>query len=109
MEIVAIWIILALVVGAVADNRKLGFAGGFFIALLLSPLIGFIIAAFSDKKVKQDPILNPFNPLQTIGQGEYRPPVTQSVADEIKKLKDLYDNGTLSEAEYIKQRNRILD
>jgi len=46
-----IWIVLALLVGLVGKGRKIGFGWALFWAILLSPLIGLIIALVSDKKV----------------------------------------------------------
>lgn len=40
-----IWIILCLLVGVYGDSRPLGFGWAFFWALLLSPVLGFIITA----------------------------------------------------------------
>jgi len=37
------WVVLAFVVGFVAQSRGKGFAGGFWLSLLLSPLIGLIL------------------------------------------------------------------
>jgi len=50
MEYFVIWIVLAVLVGLVGKGRKIGFGWTFFWALLLSPLIGLIIALVSDKK-----------------------------------------------------------
>lgn len=50
MEYFIIWIVLAVLVGLVGRGRKIGFGWTFFWALLLSPLIGLIIALISDKK-----------------------------------------------------------
>jgi len=41
------WIVLAVLVGVYASNKGRSGAGFFFISLILSPLIGFIIAAVS--------------------------------------------------------------
>lgn len=48
--IVVLWIILALVIGGWGGNRKIGFAGAFFISLLFSPVIGLIVTAISAPK-----------------------------------------------------------
>jgi phosphate/sulfate permease len=50
--IVIFWIGLALIVGVVGKNRKIGFAGAFLLAILLSPIIGLVIALLS--KTKKD-------------------------------------------------------
>ncbi len=48
--VILFWLIFAIVIGAIGDKRKIGFAGGFFLSLLLSPLIGLIIVLVSEKK-----------------------------------------------------------
>ena len=48
--IVIFWIGLALLVGVVGKNRKIGFAGAFLLAILLSPIIGLVIALLSKPK-----------------------------------------------------------
>ena len=37
------WLILSLVVGLIGIGRQAGFWGGFFISIVLSPLLGLII------------------------------------------------------------------
>lgn len=54
MEVFILWIGLALLVGVVGKDRKLGFGMAFFWAILLSPIIGLVIALLSNKK-KQEP------------------------------------------------------
>lgn len=54
------WIIFSLLVGWFWSSKKRSFAGGFFLSLILSPLIGFIIGLLlksdinklEDEKVK---------------------------------------------------------
>jgi hypothetical protein len=47
VEIFFFWVIFAILVGVYASNKGRSGAGFFFLSLLLSPLIGFIIAALS--------------------------------------------------------------
>jgi len=54
MEIAISWIIFSFVAGAVGANRKIGFAATFILSLLLSPLIGLILAFASPIEVKAD-------------------------------------------------------
>ena len=44
------WIIFSFVVGFIGSERKIGFWGAFFLSILLSPLIGLIIALVSKNK-----------------------------------------------------------
>lgn len=43
MEIIIGWIFFSILVGAFWSSKKRSFTGGFFLSLLLSPLIGFIV------------------------------------------------------------------
>lgn len=50
---------LALIVGSVGSNRKIGFFSAFIFALLLSPLIGWLITLAYPKEVNtKDPVYN---------------------------------------------------
>jgi len=68
MEIGIIWIILCVVIGLIGKNKKIGFAGAFFLSLLLSPLIGLIIVLVSNPKEPQ----NQLSPVMTklINEGD---------------------------------------
>jgi hypothetical protein len=46
------WFVLAIICGAVGNDRKIGGVAAFFIALLLSPIIGFIVVLISEPKHK---------------------------------------------------------
>lgn len=49
--VIIFWLILCFVVGSLGSNKNIGSTAAFFIALFLSPLIGFIVVlASSDKK-----------------------------------------------------------
>lgn len=50
MGLFGLWIFFAILVGVVGKDRNIGFGWAFFWALILSPLIGIIIALLSDKK-----------------------------------------------------------
>ncbi len=43
--VLILWILFSVVVGTVARNKGRGFAGFFFLSLLLSPVIGLIVIA----------------------------------------------------------------
>ncbi len=47
---VVLWIILSFVVAVIAGNRKLGFITGLVLSIILSPVIGLIIALVTDKR-----------------------------------------------------------
>jgi tetratricopeptide (TPR) repeat protein len=50
-----IWIGLAILVGVLAKDKKIGGGGGFLIALIFSPLIGLLAAIVSPQREKIDP------------------------------------------------------
>jgi len=50
MEIFLFWLVLSAVVGFLGSSRTIGFASGFFLSLILSPLIGFIFVILSKDK-----------------------------------------------------------
>jgi hypothetical protein len=49
MALFIFWLGLALLVGVVGKDRKIGFGLAFFWSILLSPIIGLVIALLSDK------------------------------------------------------------
>jgi len=55
MMIFITWIVLSIVAGSIGAGRKIGFAGAFLLSLLLSPLIGIIIALVSAPKTTPIP------------------------------------------------------
>lgn len=56
MEIIILWIILSLVCAFVGNERKIGVFNAFLCAILLSPIIGLIIAFSSQRltDIKRD-------------------------------------------------------
>jgi len=45
---IILWLVLCIILANAGSKRKIGGAGAFFISLLLSPLIGFIVVMVSD-------------------------------------------------------------
>ena len=52
LTVIILWIGFALLVGVVGKNRKIGFGLAFILAIILSPIIGLVIALLS--KTKKD-------------------------------------------------------
>lgn len=50
MTILLFWLVFSILVGVYADKKGRSGIGFFFLALILSPLVGFIVAALSDTK-----------------------------------------------------------
>lgn len=47
------WLVFAILVGLLGNNRKIGFGWAFFWSIVLSPLIGLIIVLVTDSKSKK--------------------------------------------------------
>ena len=47
-----IWVCLAFIVGYFGKSKKIGFGWAFVYALLLSPIVGFVIVLFSSKPME---------------------------------------------------------
>lgn len=50
MEFFLIWIVLSFVIASYGDKRKIGFGVALLVCLFLSPLIGFVCVALSERK-----------------------------------------------------------
>jgi len=97
--------LFAAIVGAIASDRTIGFWGGFLWSILLSPIIGLMIALVSKSKsqsaLEQKAYHNLANPQQ--------PQIQQStIADELTKLEDLKSRNLISEDEYQRMRQDAL-
>lgn len=110
--IIITWVILALVIGLLGNNRKIGFAGAFFLSLLLSPLIGLIITLCSKDKEdeaykaqmletqkKQQETLNKVQETVAVG----------NVTQELERLKKLKDEGVLNDDEFDTLKKKALE
>ncbi|PQJ10783.1 hypothetical protein CJD36_012500 [Flavipsychrobacter stenotrophus] len=45
--IIPLWLVVSVVIGVAGTKREIGFLGALFASLLLSPLCGLILTAFS--------------------------------------------------------------
>ena len=88
MELIAIWLFFGALVGWVATTKGRSGVGWFLLAVLISPLIAGIIILVMGPAKPQAPIVG--------------------VADELQKLAALRDNGTITEAEFQRQRAALL-
>ena len=109
LEIV-LWILFSVGVGFLGDSRRVGFAGGFFWSLLLSPLIGVVIVLASKRKGDFD---------EELARVQGRPPrsgapppaspVSGDVVERLGKLKEMLESGALTQAEYDAAKKKILE
>lgn len=88
MTIFFFWLVFSGIVGAIGSSRNIGFAGGFFLSLLLSPLIGLIIVLLSKPKTASMP--------------------QQPINYEIVKLQQMRAAGEITAEEYENRRKAIL-
>jgi hypothetical protein len=95
MPIIVIWLVLAVIAGAVASSKGRSFIGWFLFAVFLSPLIGLIAVALLASK-------NPV-PVQVIG-GTY----PTDAASSLKSLGVLRDGGVITPEEYEAKRAEVI-
>ena len=105
------WIIFSIIVGALGSGRKIGFAGAFFLSLILSPVIGLIITLFSkdkeDEKYKEEVLSTQKQQQETLSEIKENSK-TISISEELTKLKELKDKGLLSDDEFQKAKDKLL-
>lgn len=101
------WIVFSIVAGFVGSGRKIGFGWAFFWSLLLSPLIGLIIAFASDKK--SDVELRAVQEKQAEAIQVIKENSKKSVTDQIKEAKELLDSGAITEDEFDSLKKKLLN
>lgn len=116
MEVIIFWIVFSLVVGAIGSGRKIGFFGAFFLSLLLSPLIGLIVALVSKDKGDEaykakilEAQKSQQETLTNLSQPKQDDISSRSIADELGKLKKLRDDNSISDEEYQKLKDRLIN
>lgn len=111
MEIFIFWIIFSLIVGFIGSGRKIGFWGAFLCSLLLSPLLGSIIALVSKSNESSE-----YKNKVLKDQNEQRERLSKlekdsaySITAELQKLKLMRDQDEITDEEFQKLRNKILN
>lgn len=111
MGIVLGWIIFSIIVGAIGSGRNIGFAGAFFLSLLLSPVIGLIITLFSkdkaDEQYKQELLNTQKQQQETLSNIQDNVKST-SISEQLLMLKEMKDNGMLNDEEFQKAKEKLL-
>lgn len=101
--VLLIWIGLSYLVGKLAEDKLIGFAGAFVVSLLTSPVVGLIVLAFSPNReqfvqkstdARQD-VINSFKANQ--------------LADELSKLKKMKDDGLITDIEFEMLKYKLLN
>ena len=112
------WFIFSIIVGIIGSNRNIGFWGAFLFSLILSPLIGIIVTLVSKDKEEEDyknEILKTQEAQKialerlSTNNSDKNEESTSSVADEIKKMKDLKDSGAITEQDFITFKNKLIN
>lgn len=101
------WIVFSIVAGCVGSGRKVGFGWAFFWSLILSPIIGLIIAFASDKKSDielKETQMKQAQAIEIIKENSMKP-----ITEQIKEAKDLVDSGALSPEEFEILKHKLLN
>jgi hypothetical protein len=105
------WIIFSILIGIIGSNRKIGFGGAFFLSLLLSPLIGLIFTLVS-KSLAAEKFEQELLQTQKMQQKTMEKITNQNlntITEDLRKIKDLLDNGILNSEEYEKMKKTIIN
>lgn len=108
-----IWIIGAVIVGFIGNDRNIGFGGAFFLSLLLSPIIGLLITLFSEtnsSKAYKKEQLKIQQDILKVAKGELiddKPKKTKQ--ERLVELVDLKSKDLITEQEYKESRKKILN
>jgi len=111
MGIFFMWIIFSFVVGIIGKSRNIGFVGAFIVSLLLSPLLGIIITAFSksNEDIEKDKIRQEEQDQARRLLLNLHKPQQLTIADELESINKLKRDGLISEEEYIKLRSKLME
>ncbi len=107
MEIIGLWLIGTIVVAIIGNGRKIGVIGALFASLLLSPLIGLIIT-LSSKRLEDMEMEK-----QTAQEAKKQTAALEamragSLADQLQRLAEMRDAGTISDDDYTAAKNKLL-
>ena len=96
MEIIfVLWIGLALLVGVVGKNRKIGFGMAFISAIILSPIFGIVIALLSKTKKEIEEEYKFKTDLELAKKAEFKGQIDQAIdhyMDSLYHLENDYKN-----------------
>ncbi len=114
-SIITIWILGSALVGLIGRNRVIGFLPVFTISLVVTPIIGVIVALCSKQKNSisrvvelQELQMRQANAMFHNANVTPRENRMASKADELLKIKQLLDNGVITEQEYLNEKTNIL-
>src|SRR5436853_6725103 len=122
MAFIIIYLALVLIVALLASDTTLGFWPGFFLSLILSPVVGFIIYLFYPSRAhreRQEQLLQEQNQLlqqslshqrvnNNLTADEVSPTSVMSLVEKLEKLEEVKKKGLIKEDEYNKLREKIM-
>ena len=108
MGIFISWILFSFVAAAIGSDRKIGFWGTLFLSLLLSPLIGIIIALASTKKSTIEFQKKMLDLQQRQVGAEVQQRNQTNLADELAKLERDYLDGKITVYDYEQYKDNII-
>jgi len=100
--IIVIWIFLCIILAIAGSKRKIGGAGAFFLSLLLSPLVGFIVVMVSDKTnniVSSNPLLVVYK------DGNDKPFLFKNIGINVPYIQKSITTGTYKVYQKIDEKN----
>lgn len=100
MGIFILWLILSVIVGSIGSSRRIGFFGGLIASLILSPIIGFFIVIASQRK-------SDIEFQKKLLQNSMTP--KKDHLEEIDRLLQLKSNGVISDEEYLRMKQKVID
>jgi hypothetical protein len=111
IEVILGWLIFSIIIGALGANRKIGFVGAFFLSLLLSPLIGLIIALTSKsiENEKYETEILEIQKKQQVTLENISQHNVSNIADDLKKIKELLDSGVINHKEFEKMKTKLMN
>lgn len=89
-------------VGKIGRTRKIGFGAAFFIALIFSPVIGFLVVFNSDKLKDEE-----YKEQMLAMAGKNNIPQA-TVAEQLHQLNELRKEGVLTDEEFNAQKEKLL-
>ncbi|WKK81095.1 hypothetical protein [Marivirga arenosa] len=110
MGYIIAWVILALLVGAIGSNRKIGFGMALLWSILLSPLVGLIITLFSESESKSKKIPNYKKHKELGAKAEYKNENEKAIdhyMDALYHLENDYKNKKISKTQNEKRLQHI--
>jgi len=109
--IILFWLIGACLAAYVGSDRQIGGGWVFFWSIILSPIIGIIIAFSSSRlsDVKRQDEITELQKTQLSHLESMRKQSEVSKTKELIEAKGLLDSGAISQDDYDKLKNKILE